>query len=152
MDKKTIDKVYYETGEILITDSQYDELYNPQEEVNEDVYSENKVKHWYPQTSVAKTYNIDDLLEFISSFKEVLVQPKLDGMTAIAYYENYTLKHFLTRGNGIYGESIIEYSKFLPQKINFERAIIKGELVISIKNYLQFKEEYSLPRSFVVGF
>ena len=151
MDKKTIDKVYYETGEILITDSQYDELYNPQEEVNEDVYSENKVKHWYPQTSVAKTYNIEDLLEFISSFKEVLVQPKLDGMTAIVYYENYTLKHFLTRGNGIYGESIIEYSKFLPQKINFERAIIKGELVISIKNYLQFKEEYSLPRSFVVG-
>jgi len=148
MDKKIIDELYYEEGEPVYTDQDYD--FKFREFSAKSLEKEGKIDHEFPITSLEKTYDYQDLLERIKNYKKFIIQPKLDGMTAVAYYENYKLKYFLTRGDGYKGELIKDFPN-IPKELPYSKAIIRGELVVSYENYKKFQEEYALPRSFVVG-
>jgi len=74
----------------------------------------------------------------------VMVQPKLDGGSAEAFYEDGELLAFVTRGDGNEGDDIVENArKFtgIPLKIhNKSKISVRGEFIIPTevfkKNYL----------------
>ena len=81
--------------------------------------------------------------------KQFVISAKLDGMSAIYLNEDGVDKMF-TRGCGNYGFDIshlIPYVK-LP-KIN--EKVVRGELIISKKNFKKFNKEYSNERSFAAA-
>ena len=75
-----------------------------------DVFSEDEVKNWIERIS-------SSLILHPSSF---FIEPKVDGLSFSARYENGILVRALTRGNGSVGEDITENIKTIsdiPQTI-----------------------------------
>lgn len=100
-----------------------------------DVFSEDEVKNWIERIS-------SSLILQPSSF---FIEPKVDGLSFSARYENGILVRALTRGNGSVGEDITENIKTIsdiPQKIPFARDIeIRGEVYLSRADFFRLNEE-----------
>lgn len=157
----------YYSGEPEISDDQFDSLVNQLRQLNPNssVLStgwgfeviEDKVKHKYTHIGSldkAKTYD-----EIPDRFKDktIYISPKLDGLSAVAYYKNGKLVKGVTRGNGEYGKDItLKLYKILGDKINdinFTGAV-RGELIISNNNWTKLQQKYDnliAPRNFVAG-
>jgi DNA ligase (NAD+) len=157
----------YYMGEPEITDEQFDMLVDKLRsidptskilktgwgfEINGD-----KVKHKYSHIgSLDKTKNYIDIPDRFKQ-KTVYISPKLDGLSAVAYYENGQLVKGVTRGNGIYGKDITEkLYKILGNRI-FDKTFtgaVRGELIISNKNWILLQQKYTnliAPRNFAAG-
>ena len=93
-----------------------------------DVFSEEEVADWFKKNPV-----------------EVFIEPKVDGLSFSARYENGILVRALTRGNGSVGEDITENIKTIsdiPQKIPFMRDIeIRGEVYLPRADFFRLNEE-----------
>ena len=141
---------YYNNSESLISDKQYDDLYDelqlleketgiamsnsPTKTVGYDVKSELEiVKHSHPMLSLGKTKVTDDLAKF-SDGRDCILSLKMDGLTVLNTYNNGVLCQSETRGNGDEGEIITHNAKVfdnLPLNISFERKFeIEGEAII----------------------
>lgn len=178
------DKIYEAGDNTLISDSEYDQLFaelvrlekeNP-ELITEDsptqkvitVFNEElkKVKHSVPMLSQEKAHTEDDIRKFLERVLEagdILVQQKLDGLTAVLKYQNRKLTLAATRGDGEFGEVIygnIISLETVPQLINFEGSFeIRAEAIIPFANFDRINEElivsgqepYSNPRNLVSG-
>jgi len=126
---------YYIQNNAVITDGEYDVLYNllkqieeqnpnlvssdsPTQRVSSDISSTStSVEHMTPMLSLDNTYNIEDLIDFDKRIKkltnmsddeilEYLVEPKFDGGSMAVIYENDTITRAATRGDGIKGEEM----------------------------------------------
>jgi len=93
-----------------------------------DVFSEEEVADWFKKNPV-----------------EVFIEPKVDGLSYSARYENGIMVRALTRGNGSVGEDITENIKTItdiPQKIPFTKDIeIRGEVYLSRADFFKLNEE-----------
>lgn len=175
---------YYEKGISLISDDEYDKLYaeleemerehpefiassSPTQVVGAGQYANSsglgKIIHGSPLLSINnKSTSIADLLLWYDKMggdgTEVLIEPKLDGITINLSYQNGKLIQAATRGNGYIGESVLHnaeqisnISNKIPLNHNsyFE---VRGECVIP---YDFFKEKlsdnFSNPRNTVAG-
>lgn len=167
-------KVYYSEGENLMTDKAYDEAYDhlkameqakgivlpdsPTQRIGYDVVSElKKVEHAYPARSLDKTKDLETLKQWLGDSIGALSW-KMDGLTAIATWEDGRLVQLATRGNGFIGEDVTHnapYIKGLPLAIPEKgTVIVRGEVVI---DYPQFRrinasiedanERYKNPRN-----
>ncbi len=100
-----------------------------------DVFTEDEVNDWIKRIS-------SNLKPQTSSF---FIEPKVDGLSFSARYENGALVRALTRGNGSVGEDITENIKTIsdiPQKIPFTEDIeIRGEVYLSRADFLRLNEE-----------
>lgn len=163
--------IYYATkyynGEPEISDAEFDRLTDMLRAVkpNSSVLRTgwgfevvgDKIKHKYSHIgSLDKTKAYKDIPERFK-FKTIFISPKLDGLSAVAYYENGVLVRGVTRGNGEYGKDITaKLQVILGDKIldkTFTGAV-RGELIISDANWqrllVKYPEQIS-PRNFAAG-
>lgn len=168
---------YYNNSESIITDKEYDDLYDqllalekevnitlsnsPTQTVGYEVKSKlEKVKHSHPMLSLNKTKSVDELKEFINN-NECLLMHKLDGLTILLTYENGKLVKAETRGNGEIGEDVTHNAKVfsnIPLTIQYTGKLeVEGEAIITYKdfNYINSKlsedGKYKNPRNLVSG-
>lgn len=165
--------VYYNNSESLISDKQYDDLFDelqsleeetgivmsnsPTNTVGYEVKSKlEKVKHSHPMLSLDKTKSTDDLIKF-SDGRDCIISLKLDGLTVLNTYDNGVLFQSETRGNGEEGEIITHNAKVfdnLPLNIPFDRKFeIEGEAIITQSDFekININGEYKNCRNLASG-
>ncbi len=124
---------YYVLSSPLITDAEYDALYNelvelekahpdlitpdsPTQRSGNDLSEEfAKVRHVAPILSLANGYSVEDVRAWEERTLKLLpsgtilsytLEPKLDGLTVVLTYENGVLVQAATRGNGEVGDDV----------------------------------------------
>lgn len=169
--------VYYNRGESIISDYDYDNLFDelqkleeetgiilsnsPTQTVGYEVKSQlEKVKHSHPMLSLGKTKSVNDLIKF-SNGKDCIISLKMDGLTVLNTYENGKLIQSETRGDGEEGELITHNAKVfdnLPLQINNTHKFeIEGEAIITkndfelINSKLSEENKYKNPRNLASG-
>lgn len=137
---------YYVVNEPLISDFEYDQLYqqllsiesadaslitadSPSQRVGNSLNQNfETIPHLVPMLSLENSYNADDLNDFDRKAKEgagdssiqYCVEPKFDGASISLVYENDMLVRACTRGDGVAGEDItqnIKQIKSIPLSI-----------------------------------
>ena len=164
---------YYNNSESLISDKQYDDLFDELQSLEEEtgiaisnsptktvgykVKSKlEKVKHSHPMLSLDKTKSQDDLVKF-SNGKDCILSLKLDGLTVLNTYEDGVLCQAETRGNGEEGEIITHNAKVfdnLPLNIPYDNKFeIEGEAIITQSDFekINVNGEYKNCRNLASG-
>ncbi len=173
---KHLDKKYYTENQPEISDAEYDELRNQLIAI-EDEYPElitedsptqkvgapiadkfNKIKHSKPMLSLGNAFGDDDMKEFIERVNrflglpenndlEVFSEPKIDGLSFAARYENCKLVYAVTRGDGEFGEDITNNMRTiesLPKEISSDAPNIlevRGEVYLSHDEFERINNE-----------
>ena len=113
------------------------------------------VKHKYPMLSLAKSYNIKDLKDWINRITKLVdekftycVELKYDGVSLSNQYLDKKLVQSLTRGDGITGDDVTVNARTirtLPLVIQADdvpyEVFARGETMISRKNFEKINEE-----------
>jgi len=133
------DKLYYDVGSPVLTDAEYDGLYDqliemeklqgwkdPDSPTIRISSTGGKVKHPHQLYSLKKVYDKEDIDSIF-----VVKTPKLDGVNLSVTYSEGTLKTMLTRGDGEFGESVIHLSKVVKGVLTAvkDNATYVGEVV-----------------------
>lgn len=168
---------YYNTGEEIMSDHEYDALYDELEALEketgivlsgsrtqkvgfEPASSLKKVRHESKMLSLDKTKSVDELVSWLGDRKGFLSW-KLDGLTLVLTYENGVLVQAVTRGNGEVGEDITAnalHMKGIPARIPFAgRLVVRGESLITYKDFEKVNAtaeegaKYKNPRNLCAG-
>lgn len=166
---------YYVNDKPIMSDKQYDELYDELETLEKDtgyilassvtqkvqgkvLDGFKKVTHSKPMLSAAKTKDINEIKKFIGN-NDYYCSYKLDGLTLVTVYENGKFKQATTRGTGLVGEDVTEQAKMivnLPMSIPYDGYLeLRGECVVSWDNFNKIndnlEEPYSHPRNLAAG-
>ena len=174
--KEDLDKYrdsYYNDNESLISDYEFDILLKELESLEEKYpeYKETssptasvgaslkenkfkKVEHAHPMLSLANSYNIGEVVDFIERIKKRIskeqelkycLEVKLDGLSISLTYIQGKLVRAVTRGDGFIGEDVTEnilqiasVVKTLPQAIDIE---IRGEIVLPLASFEKLNKE-----------
>jgi NAD-dependent DNA ligase len=164
---KILSDNYYNTGENYVSDKTYDILRDKLEEINPknkflksvgaNVKGSNKVTLPFPMDSLNKIKEDEQktLDNWIEKYKgSYVVSDKLDGVSA-QLYKNENGKIFLyTRGNGEVGSDISHLIEYIKKDINENidnNTSIRGELIITKKNFDKIKNTMSNTRSAIIG-
>lgn len=159
-------EAYYNTGDLLMSDTEYDALYEKVEKVAAEngwseadsltqlvasgtVKNKGTITHTKPMLSMAKTKDIDGAIAFINKIpdSDVSIEPKLDGLAISFSYENGILVDAVTRGDGVKGDSVIEQVvvktiRNLPHKLDEKISInVRGELYITHEDFEKAQTE-----------
>lgn len=171
-------RVYYEGKDELISNYEYDRLYDelseledetgyilsssPTNNVGYEVAKElPKYTHETPMLSLDKTKSREDLSSWLGD-KEGILSLKLDGLTIVLTYENGKMIRAVTRGNGIVGEIITDNAKaFMNIPINIPykgELILRGEALIKYSDFEEINdgienaaEKFKNPRNLCSG-
>ncbi len=113
------------------------------------------VKHKYPMLSLEKSYNIQDLKDWIKRISKLVdkkftfcVELKYDGVSLSNQYIDKKLVQSLTRGDGIYGDDVTNNARTirtLPLVLRGDdvphEVFARGEVLISRKNFERINRE-----------
>ena len=154
--QQLLKKAYYE-GSAIITDEEYDNMFNIN--IESIGYSINKTywpvsKHLYQMGSLRKIKTYKEAKEWITTHGEVIIEPKLDGLSICFYYVNGICTSAVLRGDGITGEDIlVNARKFdgFKESVSPEIKAVRGEIVISLSNFEKIRDQYSNRRNAVSG-
>ncbi len=131
----------------------YPEFYDPNsptQRVGGEPTTEFKtVRHKYPMLSLEKSYNIQDLKDWIKRISKMVaenfsfcVELKYDGVSLSNQYLDKKLVQSLTRGDGIYGDDVTTNARTirtLPMILRGNdvprEVFARGEVMISKKNF-----------------
>lgn len=167
-DIKHYAELYY-NGTPAITDAQFDGLVDQLRKVkpNSEILTTgwgfevkgNKVRHKYTHIgSLDKCKTYQEIPDMFKLNDMVYVSPKLDGLSAVAYYKQGKLVKGITRGNGEYGKDITnKLIKIIGSEIQDKSftGAVRGELIISKENWIQLKNKYGedmiSPRNYAAG-
>ena len=162
----------YNNNNPLVSDKEYDDLYfqvaeaennlgmafddSPTQRINYEVKDKlEKVTHDHKMLSLAKTKDWNEFINYFNSEEEIIIMPKLDGLTCSLRYAGGKLVGAETRGNGEVGEDILHNVKHLrnvPYEIDYqEELVVDGEIISTYDNFAKFENEYSNPRNFASG-
>lgn len=160
-------KAYYEDDKPIISDSAYDALVRDLKEY-EDAHPEErspisptitvggkatstfaKVQFPVKMLSLKNAFTDEEVLRFMESAKELnrgfIVQPKLDGLTLVLWYEDGFLVKAATRGNGEIGEDVTLNAvsiRGIPTTINDKDPIVvRGEVVMHLSDFEALNKE-----------
>ena len=167
------DELYFIKSSPIITDHQYDILRKEVERL-EFIYPELrsdtsvtqtvgvkshksflKVRHKYPMLSLKNAFSVEDVVKFFTRINKfaylgnrdkVLIQcePKIDGVSFAAYFNNGKLKSAATRGDGIVGEDITTNIKTIatfPARVDYLKNFeVRGEVYITKKDFLELNK------------
>ncbi len=169
---------YYNTSETIMTDAEYDRLYNELETLENETgvvlggsmtqrvgfevssYLP-KVAHPRPMLSLDKTKDRARLKEWLGEHKGFLSW-KLDGLTVCLYYDDGRLTQAVSRGNGKEGEDMTanaKHIKGIPLRIPFKGHLaLRGEALIGYSDFERVNdtlpegaEPYKNPRNLASG-
>lgn len=168
------DNAYYQNDEPYLTDAEYDKLKHrnaeiealfpdlirsdsPSKRVGSAVQSKfNKIEHKFPMLSLGDVFSIEEVDDFVLSVKRFLntadnisfmAEPKIDGLSFSARYENGVFVSGATRGDGIIGEDITENLKTIRQlPLNLPQGApkimeVRGEVYMSKQDFLDLNEK-----------
>ncbi|MCL2519506.1 MAG: hypothetical protein FWE37_00680, partial [Spirochaetaceae bacterium] len=142
---------YYNSGELLLTDNNFDDLedklralaphhsYFKTVGINFDSSGEaGKVKHLVPMLSADKAKDMTEVSKWLGKLKlasyQLIIEPKIDGLSASCRYVNGLLDVVATRGDGRTGQDITEvagYISAIPKKLSQPLTIeVRGELYL----------------------
>lgn len=158
---------YYSDGTNELTDAEFDSLVDKLRVMNPDSkilvtgwgfeVKGNKVKHKYSHIgSLDKCKTYQEIPDRFKG-KKMFISPKLDGLSAVAYYENGKLIKGITRGNGEYGQDITDKLKIILGTEIADKTFtgaVRGELIISKANWQNVLQKYPdliAPRNFAAG-
>lgn len=147
-------KALYYQGIPSISDEEYDNLEEELKRLDPDNFtlklvgtslkSEKKIKHATKMLSLDKTYSSDDLKKWIQE-RKVISTPKIDGMSGSLIYKNGQLTIAKTRGDGQFGEDILDkvsWMNSIPKMINDKRNLeIRGEIFCYEKAFNILKDK-----------
>lgn len=169
------DIAYYQNDNPYLTDAEYDSLKHRNEELEKifphlkrkDSPSQKvgapilsafkKVTHRFPMLSLGDVFSSEEVDDFIMGVKRFLntskditfmAEPKIDGLSFSARYENGRFVQGATRGDGITGEDITENLKTirqLPQHIEGnvpEILEIRGEVYMAKSDFFALNKKY----------
>lgn len=169
------DIAYYQDDAPYLTDSQYDALKHrnqniearfpelirddsPSKKIGAPILSAfNKIKHRFPMLSLADVFSIEDVDDFVMSVKrflntsdniDIMSEPKIDGLSFAARYENGRFVQGATRGDGTTGEDITENLRTirqLPKKLRGkvpEVLEVRGEVYMSKADFMELNQRY----------
>lgn len=145
------DKLYYDLSSPVLTDAEYDSLYDQLVEMEKlqgwkDPDSPTirisslggKVRHPHQLYSLKKVYDEKDIDSEYS-----IETPKLDGVNLSVTYSEGNLKTMLTRGDGEFGESVIHLQKVIkgvPISVGtdatFVGEVVTDNTVDNFRNYV----------------
>lgn len=169
------DEAYYQHDDPYLTDAEYDRLKQLNEEI-EKKYPElirvdspskrvgapvksdfKKITHKVPMLSLADIFNEEELADFVKGVQKFLntdkdieftAEPKMDGLSFSARYENGILVSGATRGDGKIGEDITDnlmVIKGLPHKVeaaDFPQVMeMRGEVYMSKADFFALNEK-----------
>lgn len=169
------DVAYYQNDAPFLTDAEYDALKRRNEDiekrfpelVRDDSPSKRvgaplqsafgKVTHRFPMLSLADVFSMSEVEDFIAGVKRFLntdsdiafmCEPKIDGLSFTARYENGVFVQGATRGDGREGEDITENLKTiaeLPQQIAGAPDVleVRGEVYMSKADFFMLNEKYA---------
>jgi DNA ligase (NAD+) len=124
-----------------------------------------KIRHTVPMTSLDNAMNLEQVqknfLESIRNFMrelhntnvpiDLVVEPKIDGLSCSIRYEKGHIVSGLTRGNGIEGEDVTENVKTIkdiPHQLHGEGwpnvVEIRGEVYMSDEDFLKLNDQQEL--------
>ena len=150
-----LDGAYYNDDNPLVNDSEYDEY----KEMYIKEYGENdfnfvpgtisnefvSYKHTYPVISLAKIKNGEkSLLEkWTKKLSPLVLEPKIDGLTIVAYPDKKGKCIYVTRGNGINGERLPNFISKYENKtgINLTGYPVRGEVFLSKSTFERINKE-----------
>lgn len=165
------DKAFF-NGESIMTDEEYDliidriKVIDPNNNYlikvgapisdNQIITSKNKVVLPYKMGSMDKIRpeHIDQLNNFKKKYpQDWIVSDKLDGVSALLIIEPNNKAKLYTRGNGLIGTDISNLLSIINIKIKKTNTtiVIRGELIISKKNFAKYKDEMANARNMVSG-
>ena len=150
------ERAYYEFDKPIMSDAEYDAIIRALTEIETetpDIKSPNspttrvggratnmfeKVVFPCKMLSLKNAFTEEDINNFLNKTTDHAgagwcIQPKLDGLTLVLFYENHTLVRAATRGNGEVGEDVTLNAmaiRNIPVTINDETLIVRGEVVI----------------------
>lgn len=166
-------EAYYRFDEPIMSDAEYDKIKNELSEL-ESKYPEfslgvlnyvgykvldsfSKVEHKTPMISLNNGFDKKDIMDFIDRCKrflgtdenfKIFCEPKIDGLSFSARYENGIFVQGATRGDGIIGEDITENLKTiksLPKKLkttNPPKILeVRGEVYMSKEDFISLNEK-----------
>ena len=169
------DIAYYQNDNPYLTDAEYDSLKrrneelekifphlkrkdSPSQKVGAPILSAfKKVTHRFPMLSLGDVFSSEEVDDFIMGVKRFLntskditfmAEPKIDGLSFSARYENGRFVQGATRGDGITGEDITENLKTirqLPQYIEGnvpEILEIRGEVYMAKSDFFALNKKY----------
>ena len=133
-----------------------------------------QVKHIYPMLSLANTYSVEEVDDFVKRVKKEIVneecvlvgEMKFDGTSISIIYENGRLVRAVTRGDGEQGDDVtanVKTIRSIPLQLQGsgwpERFEIRGEIVLPWKAFdrlnaeREFNEEplFANPRNAASG-
>ena len=171
------DTSYYQNDDPYLSDAEYDKLKHrnldieakfpelirvdsPSLRVGAKVKSGfKKITHSFPMLSLGDVFSIEEVNDFVMTVKRFLnsaediaflSEPKIDGLSFSARYENGIFVKGATRGDGTTGEDITENLrtiKQLPLKLPAgvpDVLEVRGEVYMSKADFLALNEKYAL--------
>ena len=182
------DKAYYVLDKPTITDEEYDnlirqieayEMRHP-EEIRSDSPTQRiggkvsgafqKVTHPQKMLSLNNAFTLAELQLFHNRVNRVvddgvtyIVEPKLDGLTLVCFYEGGKLVKAVTRGNGVEGEDVTATARTirnLPLTVPYTGQFqVRGECVIPVQVFMDLnnkltaagEEPFANPRNAAAG-
>ena len=154
---KKADREYYELDNPVLADEEYDALRRSYidkygaEDLNYVPGSAagdfDKFSHPHPVTSLSKwTKGVDseaDLVKKVAELWPVVIQPKYDGLTVVAYPNADGSCRFVTRGlGGRIGEVLPNFiSRYEGAGVNNSGYAIRGEVYITQENFAKMNAE-----------
>ncbi|MDE5061606.1 MULTISPECIES: NAD-dependent DNA ligase LigA [Wolbachia] len=170
--------LYHQKNKPEISDAEYDELKKKLAEIEPEIYATqdsvgappderfSKVEHQEPMLSLENAYDEQGVEKFLSKIKrfliedkiEILCEPKIDGLSFSAIYEDGRFVKAATRGDGFLGEDVTHnvatikgFPKFLQGVQG--RLEVRGEIYISNSDFLKLNEndEFANPRNAAAG-
>lgn len=162
---KKADKLYYEKGEPIMTDEEYDNMVEKLRELDpENKYlqkvgterTNEMVKLPYPMGTLNKIQNEDEdnvLMRWKKTYKgNYILSDKLDGISCQCYKDKKGEIRLYTRGDYTSGKDITHILKYININVeNIENEIsIRGELIVTKENFKTI-EGYKNGRNMVAG-
>ncbi|MBA8758119.1 NAD-dependent DNA ligase LigA [Wolbachia pipientis] len=170
--------LYHQKNKPEISDAEYDELKKKLAEIEPEIYATqdsvgappderfSKVEHQEPMLSLENAYDEQGVEKFLSKIKrfliedkiEILCEPKIDGLSFSAIYEDGRFVKAATRGDGFVGEDVTHnvatikgFPKFLQGVQG--RLEVRGEIYIGNSDFLKLNEndEFANPRNAAAG-
>ena len=169
------DLAYYQNDDPYLTDAEYDKLKHrnmdieakfphlvlpnsPSKKVGATIKGGfSKVEHSFPMLSLGDVFSMDEVSDFFMSVKRFLntsnnisfmCEPKIDGLSFSARYENGIFVKGATRGDGTTGEDITENLKTIKQLPlvikNAPNVLeVRGEVYMSKADLFELNERYA---------
>ncbi len=164
---KRHNELYYRKNISEITDAEYDELVKKVDIQTVGTAPDRRfleVEHIVPMLSLIKVYGQEDVEEFLDKVRgllgvhelEIVCEPKIDGVSFSAIYEDGVFIKGSTRGDGYYGEDVtknIATIKDFPKFLQGEkgRLEVRGEVYLRNDDFLKLNKNFSNPRNTASG-